>query len=299
MHNSGELRAARRSAAGDWSSVQTLFCPPEPADPRTAAIDSKGTASLFWRQVGSEENPGVLVSQDAPSDTDGAAACPARPPWLAITPQPARPNTKIKFDASGSRDPNARSHLWEWDFDGDGKFERSSDSDPVTYASYPSAGKYSVGLRVTYSNSRGSWSSTGYWNVEVSDDAPTQPAADEGRPAELATPPSSSAGAAKVATGRTRLRVARSIGFRTLRMRGLPVLVAAAADTDIAVRITTRGGKAVATANSHVVAERWQRLVVRLPLASVKRLRRQRTPRLHVQLRARDLVPSIATVKVR
>jgi len=54
----------------------------------------------------------------------------------------------VQFDGSGSIDPDGDIVLYEWDFDSDGVFDFSSATSPTATHTYPSAGTYTVTLRV-------------------------------------------------------------------------------------------------------------------------------------------------------
>ncbi len=75
---------------------------------------------------------------------------PNMPPETALTVIPIEPriNEPITFDAGGSFDPDGTIVKYEWDFDGDGLFDRATE-DPVTIYSYAVSGTKSVILRVT------------------------------------------------------------------------------------------------------------------------------------------------------
>lgn len=75
---------------------------------------------------------------------------PNMPPVVTFTVSPAEPhiNEPITFDASGSSDPDGTIVSYDWDFDGDGLFELSTD-DPVATYSYPTSGIKNVTLRAT------------------------------------------------------------------------------------------------------------------------------------------------------
>jgi PKD repeat protein len=75
---------------------------------------------------------------------------PNMPPEVAFTVTPAAPhiNEPITFDASGSFDPDGTIDEYEWDFDGDGLFDRTT-TDPITTYSYEVSGLKNVTLRAT------------------------------------------------------------------------------------------------------------------------------------------------------
>jgi hypothetical protein len=55
----------------------------------------------------------------------------------------------VRFDASGSHDPDGTVTGYEWDLDGDGGFERDTGSNPVTSTSFPAAKQVTVTVRVS------------------------------------------------------------------------------------------------------------------------------------------------------
>jgi hypothetical protein len=66
-----------------------------------------------------------------------------------VAPNPALVGRVVSFDASGSTpgsDPIAK---YEWDMDGDGSFETDTGGTPTAANSYPVAGTFNTGLRVT------------------------------------------------------------------------------------------------------------------------------------------------------
>ena len=85
-----------------------------------------------------------------------ALACP---PVAAFDPTPASspsapltPGSSVDFDASASRGGDgAVISTYEWDWDGDGVYDQSSSS-PLASHSFALRGAYTVGLRVTDSN---------------------------------------------------------------------------------------------------------------------------------------------------
>ncbi len=75
---------------------------------------------------------------------------PNVPPVATFTLAPADPrvNEPVAFDASGSSDPDGRVVSYDWDFDGDGLFDLSTDEPRATYT-YTTSGMKSVTLRAT------------------------------------------------------------------------------------------------------------------------------------------------------
>lgn len=63
---------------------------------------------------------------------------------------PAHPdtNTVVLFDASSSRDPDGQIVKYEWDFNGDGKFDETK-TVPTTSRLFDRAGDWRINLRVT------------------------------------------------------------------------------------------------------------------------------------------------------
>ncbi len=75
---------------------------------------------------------------------------PNMPPEVSFIVTPSAPHIDepITFDASGSFDPDGTIASYDWDFDGDGLFDRTT-TDPVTTYSYAVSGLKSVTLRAT------------------------------------------------------------------------------------------------------------------------------------------------------
>ncbi|MCI2429235.1 PKD domain-containing protein [Candidatus Acetothermia bacterium] len=63
---------------------------------------------------------------------------------------PANPdtNTPVLFDASSSRDPDGQIVRYEWDFNGDGKFDETKTT-PTASTLFERAGDWRINLRVT------------------------------------------------------------------------------------------------------------------------------------------------------
>lgn len=65
-----------------------------------------------------------------------------------FTPQNPDTNSLVTFDASGSRDPDGSIVKYEWDFNGDGKFDETK-TVPTTTRLFDRAGEWRINLRVT------------------------------------------------------------------------------------------------------------------------------------------------------
>ncbi len=68
---------------------------------------------------------------------------------FTATPNPVETNDQVTFDGSASSDPDGAVVKYEWDLDGNGSYETNTGATPTTTSSYPDAGEYKVGLRVT------------------------------------------------------------------------------------------------------------------------------------------------------
>ena len=79
----------------------------------------------------------LVVQQNAPQAS------------FTATPNPAKANSPVNFNGSASFDPDGTIVKYEWDLDGNGSYETNTGTTPTTTSSYPSAGEYQVGLRVT------------------------------------------------------------------------------------------------------------------------------------------------------
>jgi YD repeat-containing protein len=68
---------------------------------------------------------------------------------FTVTPNPVAANAQVNFNASASSAPEGAVVKYEWDLDGNGSYETNTGSTPTAASSYPSAGDYKVGLRVS------------------------------------------------------------------------------------------------------------------------------------------------------
>ena len=72
-------------------------------------------------------------------------------PSAAMTASTRTPavGEQVAFDASGSTRPDGTVEKFEWDLDGDGKFERDTGTDPVTSEVVPGPSQVTVTVRVS------------------------------------------------------------------------------------------------------------------------------------------------------
>jgi PKD repeat protein len=85
-----------------------------------------------------------------------------------FSPNPGYTESKITFDASGSRDPDGQIVKYEWDWTADGTYDQTSDS-PTAQHAYTPAGTYTARLRVT--DGQGATNTTDR-TVQVNDGVP-------------------------------------------------------------------------------------------------------------------------------
>jgi PKD repeat protein len=91
----------------------------------------------------------LTVTNPAGSNTVTLPVAVNGPPVanFTITSNPAGTNTPVTFNASSSTDPNADPLSYSWDLNGDSVYGEATG--PVQSQSYPTAGTYLVGVRVT------------------------------------------------------------------------------------------------------------------------------------------------------
>lgn len=83
----------------------------------------------------------LIVSAQAQSNTSPRAD-------FRFSPQNPDTNTLVTFDASSSKDPDGSIVKYEWDFNGDGRFDEVK-TVPTTTRLFERAGEWRVNLRVT------------------------------------------------------------------------------------------------------------------------------------------------------
>jgi uncharacterized membrane protein YgcG len=105
---------------------------------------------------------------------------------LAASTQAPQTGAQVRFDASGSSDPDGSIAAFKWDLDGDGTFERDTGTNPVTTRFYAAPDKVTVTVRVCDNSGKATDQTT---LLDVSGPAVTAPPA-EG-PAAAACPQTS------------------------------------------------------------------------------------------------------------
>ncbi len=68
---------------------------------------------------------------------------------FTVSPNPVAANALVTFNGSASSDLDGPIAKYEWDLDGNGSYETNTGTTPTTNSSFPGAGEYQVGLRVT------------------------------------------------------------------------------------------------------------------------------------------------------
>ncbi len=117
----------------------------------TLSIMSRNASALFGK--GSLDELAIYNRALSPGEINShyLARTPNNLPQASFTatPNPVETNAQVSFDATGSSDPDGAIVKYEWDLDGNGSYETNTGSTPTTTISYPTAGEYKVGLRVT------------------------------------------------------------------------------------------------------------------------------------------------------
>ncbi|WP_354700896.1 hypothetical protein DSM112329_01189 [Paraconexibacter sp. AEG42_29] len=113
--------------SGDFSREAT-------GDSRTYAFPRGGTYAFLC-----DFHPNMLGTVVVAGNKTAA-------PVFAVSPDPPTAGAVTTFDAGATRDPDGTVSTYEWDLDGDGRFETKGASPTVT-RTYASAGTIKVGLR--------------------------------------------------------------------------------------------------------------------------------------------------------
>jgi len=107
------------------------------------ALEGVATKITVGRGPGAEE---PKPPEEEPKPPEGRN----EPPTAALSFSPTSPVTgeAVKFDASGSKDPDGKITKYEWDWTNDNKFDEETE-EPIHRHLYGSAGQFTVRLRVT------------------------------------------------------------------------------------------------------------------------------------------------------
>ena len=123
----------------------------DPAQVYTVALTSEPTANTFMQNLANATG-GQFVSQPDLSNfvptlestiikAGSAPLADAGGPYSGII------NDPVTFSAGGSRDDSEKIIKYDWDFNGDGVYDATTDN-PVTSYAYSSTGKYNLTVRV-------------------------------------------------------------------------------------------------------------------------------------------------------
>lgn len=115
---------------------------------------TNGNATHTYTQQGTFEavcrvtdNDGLTA--ESRTSTTVIRSGPPGSPSVTATASPANGNAPLTVNFNGSATDDGTIVLWEWDFEGDGTFDLSSATSPVTSYTYTNAGIFAVALRVT------------------------------------------------------------------------------------------------------------------------------------------------------
>ncbi len=123
---------------------------------------------------------GLQVPQSTPPSPETPPAPPPPPPTPVITLLTPSPHSGQPVTLSGAGSEPGSGHVisYEWDFNGDGRIDTSTGTNPVARTILPS-GTHTIGLTVT--NSNGQKSSTHFGLVVQGITLPPQPDGGKGR----------------------------------------------------------------------------------------------------------------------
>jgi len=230
---------------------------------------------------------------------------PAGP--LSATPARVAPGETVRLDSGAIRDPDSAITGYEWDFDGDGRVERTT-SEPATEIAYPAPG--TPAPRVFARDFRGG-AGTAATPVEVVAPAParTDPTGPTGPsappPLPPAPPPAPPGGNVLGQTERSPAPPTLSVGARGTRGR-VAVRATCAARCTVTGRLTADSALARRLGGSRVLgrlsvglgAAGTRRASLALPARTRARLRRlgRRSVRLAARVTVRDAAGGSRTV---
>jgi len=145
-----EISALEEGTFGlnQWPSVVQYTDP----EGRPVTLELPAVAVRVGRGPGGPPGPGEPGEQpEEPEEPEAPQPEPANePPTAALTFAPEGPvmGEAVRFDASGSQDPDGEIVKYEWDWTNDGTFDYESEG-PQARHPYGSPGEYTVRLRVT------------------------------------------------------------------------------------------------------------------------------------------------------
>ena len=151
----------------------------EPADWQIEAYDDSptrltvGAIGVWSMGPGSKYWDDLAVEMLAPVNRQPVANCTVNPLSGAVP-------LWVDLDGSSSYDPDGSIVLYEWDFEGDGVYERSNPASGITGYNYDSIGTYNAALRVTDNEG-----ATGTVAVTVTVSEANEPARIESHPSGL------------------------------------------------------------------------------------------------------------------
>lgn len=118
----------------DWGSSQTA-----------AAIHIFGSPGYYTSRLSVVDDSGLMASDTVYIQVDAGGT----PPQIEAFAYPSSGTVPLAVDFSGIATPSEEIALYEWDFDGDGAFDWSSQSDASASRIFDVSGDYETRLRVT------------------------------------------------------------------------------------------------------------------------------------------------------
>lgn len=143
------------AAAGGGFDVSGSHTWPDPGSYGTTVTVSKpapGQTAVFTGSATVSARPGASPTPTAGPAGPGASPTPtvgpAGPSASLIVAEKAPAGSPIVFDGSGSKAPAGKIVAYEWDFNGDGKYEANTGKLPSATFIYPSPGAKSAQMKV-------------------------------------------------------------------------------------------------------------------------------------------------------
>jgi PKD repeat protein len=113
---------------------------------------TKATTTHVYTTVGAR-TIGLRITDNSGATTTTSQSVNVQnsPPTASFTatPNPVAAGATVTLNAAASSDPDGAIAKYEWDLDGNGSYETNGAAKNSTTRSFPSAGEYVVGLRVT------------------------------------------------------------------------------------------------------------------------------------------------------